>query len=172
MAISRGGAEISSINKKDFPKKGNKILKIIDILHEFYGDFDFIKEKWNEDYEGLLIKTKEEQKYKRCRLAKRTPKKEGYFTVFWKKDQNNNNVPYTNEDLGDELVIVVIDSYNSGLFIIPKEVAVNKRILSTRDSKGKMAMRFYPPWCTNLNKTAQSTQKWQLEYFRSYKIGN
>ena len=50
-------------------------MKIIDILHEFYGDFDFIKEKWNEDYEGLLIKTKEEQKYKRCRLAKRTPKK-------------------------------------------------------------------------------------------------
>lgn len=69
--------------------------------------------------------------------------------------------------MGDELVIVVIDSYNSGLFIIPKEVAVNKRILSTRDSKGKMAMRFYPPWCTNLNKTAQSTQKWQLEYFRA-----
>lgn len=172
MAVGTSGTEISSINKKDFPKKGNKILKIIDILREFYGDFDFIKEKWNEDYEGLLIKTKEEQKYKRCRLAKRTPKKEGYFTAFWKKDQNNNNVPYTNEDLGDELVIVVIDSYNSGLFIIPKEVAVNKKILSTRDSKGKMAMRFYPPWCTNLNKTAQSTQKWQLEYFRSYKIGN
>ena len=85
MAVSTSGTEISSINKKDFLKKGNKILKIIDILHEFYGDFDFIKEKWNEDYEGLLIKTKEEQKYKRCRLAKRTPKKEGYFTVFWKK---------------------------------------------------------------------------------------
>ena len=90
-----------------------------------------------------MIKPKDDQEYKRCRLAKKTPKKEGYFTVFWKKDQNNNNVPYTNEDLGDELVIVVIDSYNSGLFIIPKEVAVNKRILSTRDSKGQMAMRFY-----------------------------
>ena len=136
-------------------------MKMTDILHRYYGDFDLINEKWKDD-----------QEYKRCRLAKKTPKKEGYFTVFWKKDQNNNNVPYTNEDLGDELVIVVIDSYNSGLFIIPKEVAVNKRILSTRDSKGKMAMRFYPPWCTNLNKTAQSTQKWQLEYFRSYKIGN
>ena len=82
MAVGTSGTEISSINKKDFPKKGNKIFKIIDILHEFYGDFDFIKEKWNEDYEGLLIKTKEEQKYKRCRLAKRTPKKEGYFTAF------------------------------------------------------------------------------------------
>ena len=47
MAVGTSGTEISSINKKDFPKKGNKILKIIDILHEFYGDFDFIKEKWN-----------------------------------------------------------------------------------------------------------------------------
>ena len=107
-------------------------MKIIDTLHEFYGDFDFIKGKWNEGYEGLLIKTKEEQKYVRCRLPKRTPKKEGYFTAFWKKDQNNNNVPYANEDLGDKLVIVIVGIYNSGLFIIPKEVAVNKRILSTQ----------------------------------------
>ena len=85
MAVGTSGPEISSINKKDFPKKGNKILKIIDILHEFYGDFDFIKEKWNEDYEGLLIKTKEEQKYKRCRLAKRTPKKKVILQSFGKK---------------------------------------------------------------------------------------
>ena len=85
MAVGTSGPEISSINKKDFPKKGNKILKIIDILHEFYGDFDFIKEKWNEDYEGLLIKTKEEQKYKRCRLAKRTPKKKAILQSFGKK---------------------------------------------------------------------------------------
>ena len=105
-------------------------------------------------------------------FSKEDTQKRRLLYSLLEKDQNNNNVPYTNEDLGDELVIVVIDSYNSGLFIIPKEVAVNKRILSTRDSKGKMAMRFYPPWCTNLNKTAQSTQKWQLEYFRSYKIGN
>ena len=59
-------------------------MKILDVLYEFYGDFEFIKEKWNEKYEGILIKIKDEQGYKRCRLAKRTPKKEGYFTVFWK----------------------------------------------------------------------------------------
>ena len=59
--------------------------EILDVLYEFYGDFEFIKEKWNEKYEGILIKIKDEQGYKRCRLAKRTPKKEGYFTVFGKK---------------------------------------------------------------------------------------
>ena len=141
-------------------------MKILDVLYNFYGDFDFIEEK----YEGILINIKEEQGYKRCRLAKRTPKKEGYFTVFWKKDQNNKNIPYTNEDLGNELIIVIIDNDKRGLFIIPKEVAIRKNILSTKDSNGKMAMRFYPPWCSNLNTTARATQKWQLQYFREIEI--
>lgn len=145
-------------------------MKMTDILHRYYSDFDMIKEKWNEDYEGILIKPKDNQEYKRCRLAKKTPKKEGYFTVFWKKDQDNKNIPYTDEDLGDELVIVVIDGCHCGLFIIPKEVAIRKKILSTKDCKGKMAMRFYPPWCSNLNKTAQATQKWQLPYFQKIEL--
>ena len=145
-------------------------MKILDVLYNFYGDFDFIEEKYNEKYEGILINIKEEQGYKRCRLAKRTPKKEGYFTVFWKKDQNNKNIPYTNEDLGNELIIVIIDNDNKGLFIIPKEVAIHKKILSTTNSKGKMSMRFYPPWCTNLNKTAQATQKWQLDFFQKIEL--
>lgn len=135
-------------------------MKILDVLYNFYGDFDFIEEKYNEKYEGILINIKEERGYKRCRLAKRTPQKEGYFTVFWKKDQNNKNIPYTNEDLGNELIIV----------IIPNEVAIRKNILSTKDSNGKMSMRFYPPWCSNLNTTARATQKWQLQYFREIEI--
>lgn len=145
-------------------------MKILDVLYKFYGDFYFIKEKWNEKYEGILIKIKKEQGYKRCRLAKETPKKEGYFTVFWKKDQDNKNVPYTNEELGTELIIVVIDKDKLGLFIIPKEVAIHKKILSTTNCKGKMSMRFYPPWCTNLNKTARATQKWQLDYFQKIEL--
>ena len=36
-------------------------MKILEVLNEFYGDFEFIKEKWNEKYEGILIKIKEEQ---------------------------------------------------------------------------------------------------------------
>ena len=31
-------------------------------------------------------------------------------------------------------------------------------------------MRFYPPWCTNLNKTARATQKWQLDYFQKIEL--
>ena len=54
------------------------------------------------------------------------------------------NIPYTNKDLGTELVIVVINNDEKGLFIIPNEVAICKKILSTKNSKGKMSMRFYP----------------------------
>ncbi|KJQ58646.1 MepB protein [Streptococcus gordonii] len=117
-----------------------------------------------------MIRPKDNQAYKRYRLAKKTPKKEGYFTVFWKKDQDNKNIPYTDEDLGDELVIVIIDDHHCGLFIIPKVVAISKKILSTKNCKGKMAMRFYPSWCTHLNKTAQATQKWQLDYFQKIEL--
>ena len=27
-------------------------MKILDVLYNFYGDFDFIEEKYNEKYEG------------------------------------------------------------------------------------------------------------------------
>ncbi|MDU8039033.1 MAG: MepB family protein, partial [Streptococcus sp.] len=47
---------------------------------------------------------------------------------------------------------------------------IRKNILSTKDSNGKMSMRFYPPWCSNLNTTARATQKWQLQYFREIEI--
>ena len=46
-------------------------MKILEVLNEFYGNFEFVKEKWNEKYEGILIKITEDQGYKRCRLAKR-----------------------------------------------------------------------------------------------------
>ena len=32
-----------------------------DILHRYYGNFDLINEKWNEDYESILIKPKGNQ---------------------------------------------------------------------------------------------------------------
>ena len=116
---------------------------MVEILHRYYGDLDLINEKWNEDYESILIKPKDNQEYKRCRLAKKTPKKEGYFTVFWKKDQDNKNIPYTDRDLGDELVIVVIDDCHCGLFIIPKEVAISKKILSNNSSRLITFLRFF-----------------------------
>ena len=102
-------------------------MKVTDILHRYYGDFDLIKEKWNEDYESILIKPKDNQEYKRCRLAKKTPKKEGYFTVFWKKDQDNKNILYTDRDLGDELWLL-----SSSTTVIAVYLSFPKRWLSVK----------------------------------------
>ena len=123
-------------------------MKMVEILHRYYGDFDLINEKWNEDYESILIKPKVDHKYKRCRLAKKTPKKERYFTVFWKKDHDNKNIPYTDNtdrDLGDELVIVVIDDCHCGLFIILKEVAISKKFFLQRIVKERWLCVFIRP---------------------------
>ena len=117
-------------------------MKILDVLYEFYGDFEFIKEKWNEKYEGILIKIKDEQGYKRCRLAKRTPKKEGYFTVFWKKDKNNMNIPYTNEDLGTELVIVVIDNDKRGYLLFQTKLLFVRKFSRQKTAKEKCPCDF------------------------------
>ena len=60
-------------------------MKILDVLYKFYGDFYFIKEKYNEKYEGILIKIKEEQEYKRCRLAKKTEKRRIFYRFLEKR---------------------------------------------------------------------------------------
>ena len=103
-------------------------------------------------------------------LGKKNTEKRRIFYSILEKRPNNKNIPYTNEDLGDELVIVVIDNDKSGLFIISNEEAISRKILSTKDNNGKMSMRFYPPWCTNLNTTALATQNWQLKFFREIEL--
>jgi hypothetical protein len=42
---------------------------------------------------------------------------------------------------------------------------MDKGIVSYKKNEGKRGFRVYPPWSLPTNKTAQSTQKWQLEYF-------
>lgn len=69
-------------------------MKILDVLYNFYGDFDFIEEKYNEKYEGILIKIKEEQGYKRCRLAKRTPKKRIFYCFLEKRPKQQEHSLY------------------------------------------------------------------------------
>ncbi|HEN0469802.1 TPA: MepB family protein [Streptococcus agalactiae] len=140
-------------------------MEIVELLREWYSSFEVKEEKWNEKYEGILIRIEGDGNYKRCRLAHKTASKMGDFTVFWQKDGNGKNIPFYEQDEVEDLIIVIKDGRWKGLFIIPKEVAVSKGILSSANSQGKMAMRFYPPWCSDLNRTALVTQRWQLNYF-------
>lgn len=144
-------------------------MESLDYLKKNVGKFTtatlenlFIEEQ-NREYEGVTFSIGKQTF--RSRKAKITPKKAGYFVVFWEKDVENNNQPYEAATAPDKLVITVFDQEKIGQFIFPKEILLKKRILSQGEIKGKMAMRVYPNWVEELNKTAAATQKWQREFF-------
>ena len=144
-------------------------MKSINILKDSIGNFEILNyEEQNSEYEGMVIQLANNNKIVRSRLAKKTPKKDGYFVAFWEKDSQNVNHPFSELDSIEVLAILINDEDERGIFLIPKEAAVKNRILSNENQKGKMAMRFYPSWCKNLNSTAQKTQSWQLNYFKEY----
>lgn len=116
----------------------------------------------NKDYEGILFENND-QIY-RSRVGKKTPKKQGYFTTFWRKD-NNTNVPYSINDVFDYLIIFIIDNDKLGYFKFPKEVLLEKGIIKSLHKPGKMGSRFYTPWCFDLNNTEKRSQLWQTKYF-------
>ncbi|CBL91488.1 MULTISPECIES: MepB family protein [Leuconostoc] len=121
------------------------------------------EESQNVLYEGFRFRLK--NKTFRSRLAKKTPTKKGYFVAFWEKDNHAKNKPFDYESSPDFLIINVIDFKNQGQFIFPKALLAQKKILLSLNSKGKMAIRVYPEWVKELNKTAFQTQQWQLHYF-------
>ena len=126
------------------------------------------EEYQNNVYEGVRFSIG--CKTYRSRLAKRTPKKSGYFVVCWEKSPTGENQAYTYENSPDRLIISIIDGVRKGQFVFPKKILVEKGILKGPMSKGKMAFRVYPLWETNLNKTALATQRWQQPYFFEYSI--
>lgn len=61
-------------------------MKSMTLLEKGFGAFEILEyEKWNDAYEGRLIQQIDPAIKIRSRLAKKTPKKEGYFVAFWKK---------------------------------------------------------------------------------------
>lgn len=144
----------------------------IDFLNEiplFDHNFSLIKyefEQWNQEYESFNFEFNGIEF--KSRLAKKTPKKVGYFVAFWCKNENGKNRPFNFDESKDKLIINILDGYKKGQFIFPKELLVKKGIISSEKHKGKMAIRVYPSWEQNLNNTAVSTQKWQIPYFLDF----
>ncbi|MGK0555291.1 MepB family protein [Macrococcus capreoli] len=92
-------------------------------------------EQWNEEYESMDISC-ETIDFK-SRLAKKTSKKLGYLVVIWKKDSLNNNMPFNKNDIGDYLVVNILDDNNEGQFIFPVGVLTEKGIIQSEKSKRK-----------------------------------
>ncbi len=133
-------------------------------------------------FEILNFKTELESKeYDACRFelnglnilsrnAKITPKKEGQFVTFWKRNKNGTIEPFGESDQIDFYAVSVRTEKEFGQFVFPKSILIKKGIISTTEREGKRGFRVYPKWNIVKSKQAEGTQKWQLNYF--YEINN
>lgn len=143
--------------------KSECLFKTIMSELEIYEGFMLKRENQNSDYEGFLLQINNH--VYRTRLAKLTPKKKGYFVAVWEKDPTGTNQAYNYEESPEKLIVSIINGEKRGQFIFPKDVLLTYGVLKNSKQKGKMALRVYPSWITDLNETAKKTQAWQVLYF-------
>lgn len=99
------------------------------------------------------------------RKAKITPKKTGLFVTLWKRNTTGETAPYHESDKIDLFIINVVQGPHMGQFVFPRDVLMEKGIVSSAKKSGRRGFRVYPSWSLATNRTAQNTQKWQTEYF-------
>jgi hypothetical protein len=100
-----------------------------------------------------------------CRSSKTTPKKNGQFVTFWKRNEKGITEPYKETDQIDFYLINATSKNTIGQFFFPKSELINKGILSTKRKNGKRGFRVYPIWDKAQSKQVEKTQQWQLNYF-------
>lgn len=99
------------------------------------------------------------------RSSKITPNKIGQFATFWKRNQDGETTPYSQEDDFDFYVVNVESDVLLGQFVFPKSVLMDRGYVTSERGYGKRGFRVYPAWDIASNKQAMKTQQWQLEYF-------
>lgn len=120
-------------------------------------------EQENKDYDGYSFSL---NKYHiQFRTAKVTPKKVGQFVTFYKRLPNGIIAPYDIADNIDFFIIASSKANSKGFFIFPKETLLKHDLISQNNSGGKRGFRVYLPNDLPQNKQANSTQKWQAEYY-------
>lgn len=104
------------------------------------------------------------------RKSKITPKKIGQFVAIWKRDERGKTKAYEATDSLNFLIIFTQNETESGAFIFPKHLLIEKGIVSSTNKNGKRGIRVYPSWDIPTNKQAIETQKWQLDYFVNHNL--
>lgn len=115
------------------------------------------------------------------RVAKTTPDRPGQFVTLWKRPVAGGDIVPL--DFDDDIDFVVVDVMGHGdgeiyrgQFIFSKRILVEKKIMSSCEKGGKLAIRVFPPWSEELTRGAvkkvgkmsggaKETQKWQLKYY-------
>ena len=99
------------------------------------------------------------------RVGKITPTKTGQFVTIWKRNAEGITAPFEITDEFDFYLIATKTTTNFGVFIFPKKILHDNKILSDQTRDGKRGIRVYPIWDEATSKQAQKTQIWQTEYF-------
>ncbi|MFD0941740.1 MepB family protein [Pedobacter boryungensis] len=120
-------------------------------------------EKESTDYDACSFKLN--GKSILYRTAKITPTKIGQFVTIWKRNDNGQTQPFHADDDFDLIIINTKYQNFLGQFIFPKSILMEKGVISSSKRQGKRGIRIYPLWDVTLNKQAQNTQQWQLNYF-------
>lgn len=124
------------------------------------------QESESEDYGACRFKLNNKKVL--FRIAKITPTKLGQFVTIWKRVNKSPIMPFDSSDPIDLVIISVRQGDLRGHFVFPKEILVEKGIFSRNNKGGKRAIRVYPPWDRTLNRQAQGTQLWQVQYFFAF----
>jgi len=151
------------------------ILSIVqDAQNNLYDTCDLKIKDFNSELESLeyyahvyYVKSKSV----RFRIAKKTPKKVGWFVTLWKR-VGETIAPYDASDSIDIVASTILDRKKIGQFIFPKEILLQKKILSVNNKGGKRAIRVYSPWDKVVSLQAIKSQKWQEKYFVNLDLKN
>lgn len=99
------------------------------------------------------------------RVSKITPAKTGQFVTIWKRNEAGDTCPFDATDDFDYVIITATSGAEFGQFIFPKNVLIEKGIVTANGREGKRGIRVYPPWDAANSKQAVLTQQWQTLYF-------
>ena len=147
----------------------NSIHSDLKVMKELVYDkcgFDFTNLKQNlesKEYEACSFELDGKTVQYRC--SKITPTKIGQFVTIWKRNSKGITEPFDISDKFEFYIIATRQNEKIGLFIFPKAVLYENKILSDKTWGGKRGIRVYPIWDVTTNKQAQKTQLWQTKYF-------
>ena len=129
---------------------------------------NLIQDKEAKDYLGCSFNIG--NRYVKCRKAKITPKKSGFFVTLWKRNEEHKSEPYNASDKYDFYMILTEEHENYGFFLFPKNELIKRKILSTEMKEGKRGFRVYPNWVNTANEQARKTSSYFFKFSAENKM--
>lgn len=156
-------------NNKNLNNLGKKVLSDLELINDLvFKPCDVSlkniqPESESQEYAAHTFQLNEYQIL--FRKAKITPIKTGQFVTLWKRIEKGITEPFDLTDQIDFYVIATRTPSKFGVFIFPRKILHDHKVLSDATRDGKRGIRVYPIWDEPTSKQAQKTQVWQTQYF-------